>query len=106
MSDIIKNNAFLQAPLQRAIEIYQQQVVPRLTKKNKTIGIAAAVTLTLIYLIRDRVLKPPRNIRHIPYQGYFDFIKSIYQKETYWDRAHRWTLPHIDSESSNGLYVV
>ncbi|KAL9545818.1 hypothetical protein MBANPS3_006962 [Mucor bainieri] len=105
MSDIIKNNAFLQVPLQRAIQIYEQQVVPRLTSKNKTIGIAAAVAMTLIYLIRDKIFKPPRNIRHIPYQGYYDFIKSIYTKETYWDRAHRWTLPRIDSESSNGLYV-
>lgn len=106
MSNIITNNAYLQAPLQRVIEIYQQQIVPRLTTKNKTIGITAAVAMTLIYLIRDKILKPPRNLRHIPYQGYYDFIKSIYKKETYWDRAHRWTLPFIDSESSNGLYVV
>ncbi|KAL9541602.1 hypothetical protein MBANPS3_009026 [Mucor bainieri] len=105
MSDIIKNNSFFLSPLQRAIKIYGQQVVPRLTPKNKTIGIAAAVAMTLIYLIRDKLLKPPRNLRHIPYQGYYDFIKSIYKNETYWDRAHRWTLPFIDSASSNGLYV-
>jgi len=48
MSYIVKNNALLQAPLQRIIELYQQQVAPRLTNKNKTIGITAAAAITLI----------------------------------------------------------
>ena len=103
---LIKNNTFLQEPLQKAIEIYQQDVVPRLTKKNKTIAISTAVAISLIYFIRDKYFKPPKNIRHISYQGYFDVIKSIIIKESYWDRAYRLSLPTIDSETNNGLYVV
>jgi hypothetical protein len=103
---LIKNNTFLQEPLQKAIEIYQQDVVPRLTKKNKTIAISTAVAISLIYFIRDRYFKPPKNIRHISYQGYFDVIKSMITKESYWDRAYRLSLPTIDSETNNGLYVV
>jgi hypothetical protein len=103
---LIENNTFLQEPIQKAFEIYQKNIVSRLTKKNKTIAISTAVAISLIYFIRDRYFKPPKNIRHIPYQGYFDVYKSLLTKESYTDRAHRISIPTVDSKTSNGLFVV
>ncbi|CEP08816.1 hypothetical protein [Parasitella parasitica] len=87
------------------IEVYQHQVIPRLTKKNKAVAISTAVALSLIYVIRDRYFKPPKNIRHLPYQGYLDVFRSSITNEPYPDRAKRVLLPIIDSQSNNGIYV-
>ncbi|KAI8647570.1 cytochrome P450, partial [Parasitella parasitica] len=95
---------FLQVPLQSTVEMYQQ-IVPHLTKKHKAVAISTAVALSLIYVIQDRYFKPPKNIRHIPYQGYLDVIRSSITKESYPDRANRILLPIINSQSNNGLYV-
>lgn len=73
-------NSFLQAALQNAVSLYNNEIIPRLTKKNKTIAVNVAVALTLVYLIKDRFLKPPRQLYHIPYLGYFSAIKSMIRK--------------------------
>ena len=106
MSLLIESNILLQGPLQKAIKLYHKDIVPLLTKKNKTIAISTAVAIYLIYFIRDRYFKPPKNIRHIPYQDYFDFVKSLIIKESHWDRAYKVLLPVIDSETNPGLFVV
>ncbi|KAG2200780.1 hypothetical protein INT46_002171 [Mucor plumbeus] len=106
MSLLIESNILLQGPLQKAIKLYHKDIVPLLTKKNKTIAISTAVAIYLIYFIRDRYFKPPKNIRHIPYQDYFDFVKSLIIKESHWDRAYKVLLPVIDSETNPGLFVT
>nr|BDB32877.1 cytochrome P450 monooxygenase [Thamnidium elegans] len=97
-------SGFLQVPLKNAIEIYINEVIPRLTKKNKVIGISVAIFMSLILLIRDRVFKPPRNLRHIPYFGYYSLIKSIASGESLYDRSMRVHVPLVNS-SRDGLYV-
>lgn len=99
-------NSFLKLPLQNATQLYNDEVVPRLTKKNKVIAISAAVALSIIYFIRDRVTKPPRKLRHIPYLSYFGVLKSMYSKESVRDRSARVHIPEINSENSNGLFLV
>ncbi|KAI8982296.1 cytochrome P450 [Mycotypha africana] len=74
------------------------------TKKQKAIGIVAAI-LVSCYIIRDRILKPPKSLRHLRYEGFFQVLKSIFNNESYWDRAHRSILPIINKEDENGLYV-
>lgn len=98
-------SGFLQVPLKNTIEIYNNVVVPRLTKKNKVIGITAAIFMSLVLIIRDRVFKPPRNLRHIPYFGYYGLIKSIASGESLYDRSMRVHVPLVNS-SRDGLYVV
>lgn len=99
-------NSFLKLPLQNAIQLYSDEVVPRLTKRNKVIAISVAVALSFIYFIRDRVTKPPRKLRHIPYLSYFGVLKSMYSKESVRDRSARVHIPEINSENSNGLFLV
>jgi hypothetical protein len=106
MSSSLQQNKFLEVPLQNAITLYNNEVVPRLTKKNKVIAISVAVALSLVYIIRDRVFKPPRNLRHIPYFGYFSVIKSLMNGESIFDRGYKYNVPHADCKNSNGLYLV
>lgn len=106
MNISLTENTFLQAPLQNAIQLYNQEIVPRLTKKNKVIAISAAVALSLVYFIQDRIMKPPRKLRHIPYLSYFDTLKSMWRNESIWDRSHRVHLPEIEAEGSKGLFMV
>ncbi|KAI7905066.1 cytochrome P450 [Cokeromyces recurvatus] len=75
-------------------------------KKNRFFTIKAAVIyFVILYMIRNRILKPPKSLRHIPYQGYFDLFKLIIGKESYWDYTHRLVLPLINSKQSNGIYL-
>ncbi|KAI7893584.1 cytochrome P450 [Mucor mucedo] len=92
-------NSFLEVPLKNALALYNKEVIPRLTKKNKIISISVAVALSLIYLIREKVLKPPKHLRHIPYISYLDSVKAILTRESAWDRSYRVFLPEIDQKN-------
>jgi hypothetical protein len=102
----LTHSSFLQAPLTAILDFYSKIIVPKLTQKNKVTAISAAIALSIVYIIRDRVLKPPRKLRHIPYHTYFNVLTSIIKNESYWDRSYRHTLPQIDSPESNGIYLV
>jgi hypothetical protein len=102
----ILNQPFLQNQLDHAITLYNDQILPRLTKKTKVIAISTAVALSVVFYVRDTVFKPPKNLRHIPYIGYFSKIKSILIGESYWDRVYRVKLPLLESKDHNGLILV
>ncbi|KAI7899442.1 cytochrome P450 [Cokeromyces recurvatus] len=72
--------------------------------RNKFFSTTAFI-LSIIYVINERILKPPKRLRHIPYQGYFELFKSIKNKESYWDRSYRLTLPYINSPKNNNVYL-
>ncbi|KAG2229948.1 hypothetical protein INT48_003493 [Thamnidium elegans] len=97
-------NTFLQQPLNNAVEIYNSNVVPHLIKKNKTIAISVAVAISIFYIIRDQVFRPPRNLRHIPYFGYFSILGSILKNESLFDRGKRVSMEFVKSRP-DGLYL-
>ncbi|KAI8054831.1 cytochrome P450 [Thamnidium elegans] len=97
-------NTFLQQPLNNAVEIYNSKVVPHLIKKNKTIAISVAVAISIFYIIRDQVFRPPRNLRHIPYFGYFSILGSILKNESLFDRGKRVSMEFVKSRP-DGLYL-
>jgi hypothetical protein len=99
-------NSYLQEQIQRVITIYNNQIVHGLTKKNKVIAISTAVCISIAYLIRDIILKPPRQLRHIPYIGYFSVFKSLIKGESFWDRVYRVKLPKLGSPDNKGIYLV
>lgn len=88
------------------LKLYNLYISPYLSKRNKIIGISTAITVSLCYIIRERVLKPPKQLRHIPYHSHFQVIRTILTGESYWDRSYRLTIPEIDLKESNGIYVV
>jgi hypothetical protein len=96
----------LESPLVKNItEIYSNEIVPRLTKRNKVIAISAAIFLMVSYKISN-VIHPPRKLRHIPHMGYFDFLSTFLKKEHMLQRSQIFALPLVNSEGSNGLYLV
>lgn len=99
-------NSFLETPLQNAIELYNKEIVPRLTKKNKSIAISVAVALSIVYFIKERVMKPPRKLRHIPYISYLDTVRAMFNHESVWNRAYRVYLPIVDSAGNKGIFTV
>lgn len=98
-------NEFLKVPLENAIKVFNTEIVPRLTKKNKSIAISVAVALSLVYFIRDLV-KPPKKFRHIPYVSHLGAIWSSLVYESVWDRAYRVHLPELNKKEHNGLFMV
>jgi hypothetical protein len=101
----ILQNSFLEAPFKKLTDIYANEIVPKLTKKNKLIGISAAILMIVAYQINS-IIRPPRNLRHIPRQGYFNFLSSLLGNEPILKRAQRYALPLVNSNKNNGLYLV
>ncbi|KAI9257781.1 cytochrome P450 [Helicostylum pulchrum] len=94
----------LQQQLKYAMVFYSTHIIPRF-QKNKSIGISAAVIMSLIYLFRERVMKPPKQLRHIPHINFFSVFRSLFTGESFWERAYRVVIPFIDSPKSNGLFL-
>lgn len=91
---------------ERAIVLYNEHVVPRMTTKNKVIGISVAVAMSLYYLV-NKALKPPKKLRHIRYVSPITILRSVLSGETYWNRAYRIYMPMIDDpKNHDGLYLV
>jgi hypothetical protein len=67
MSSILQNR-YIQEQLNLATTLYNEYILPRLTKKNQTIAISTAVAISLVYLIREKILKPPKKAS--PYSLY------------------------------------
>ncbi|KAI8879153.1 cytochrome P450 [Backusella circina FSU 941] len=53
----------------------------------------------------NSILRPPRQLRHIPHQGYFSFLTSLFKEDSILKRSQRYALPQINSKESNGLYL-
>jgi hypothetical protein len=68
------------------------------------IAISAAVVL-ICYKITD-MLKPPKHLRHIPYQNYFGHFVSILKRDSALERAQKFSFNLINSQDSNGLFLV
>lgn len=92
-------------PMQKLITFFNNELTHGVTKKNKIIGIGVAATMTLIYFVQDWALRPPKNLRHIPYLGYFSVIKSLYTNDSFFKRAHKVNLPFLNNDNNLGVYL-
>lgn len=99
-------NPFLEVPLKKAIAFYNHEVVPKLTKKNKAIAITAAIAISFVILVREKLMKPPKKLRHIPYISFWSLVKSTLNGESVWDRSYRLLLPKVKSVGGSGIYSV
>lgn len=94
----------LQAPINKALNIYE--ILIRITKKSKAVGTSVAIFMLLAYVIRDRIFKPPKSPLHIPYFRYYSIIKSLYKRESLFDRGARLTILFINDSRNDGLYLI
>lgn len=90
-----------------AVKPYIIKTVPRIIGSNKSITISIAIVLSMMYLFKERVMKPPNSLRHIPYMGYFSIFRTVITGESFWDRTYRVITPFVDSlKNNNGIYLV
>ena len=47
---------------------------------NKKISLSAALAFMSLYLIYNKFILPPPQIRHLPRAGFFEFVSSISKK--------------------------
>jgi hypothetical protein len=99
-------NTFLESPLKHAIALYNHEIIPRLSRRNKAIAITAAITMSFVLIVREKILKPPKKLRHIPYISLFTLIGSLLKGESIWNRSYRVYFPIINSKKGSGLYTV
>jgi hypothetical protein len=98
--------SFSPAITERAVALYNEHIVPKLTPKNKVIAISVAITMSMVYIVQ-KALTPPKHLRHIRHLSPFSMIRSILVGETYWNRAYRVYIPMIDApDNKNALYLV
>jgi hypothetical protein len=97
--------SFLEIPLEHALKVYNEEVLTRVSKKNQLITIGAAVALTLIYKVSEW-MKPPKQLRHIPYFGYIDLLTAFVKERRYTDIATVRSLPLLRDPTNKGIYVV
>ena len=58
-----------------------------------------------LYLLYDKINKPPRATRHIPYIGFFKFMSAIIRKEPVYNVTKEMTFP-LSFTTESGLYSV
>ncbi|KAI9306770.1 cytochrome P450 [Cunninghamella echinulata] len=72
--------------------------------KNTTVTIGAAVALVVLYSIYDKVAKPPRKLRHLPYINFFSYYKLLMRGEPYSTISKQLTIPLLNSKQPE-VYV-
>lgn len=89
------------------LDFYQKVILPKATRRNKALSLSLVISLYLVYYVREHILKPPKHLRHIPYIGYFDLIKSVLNKKSFADMEYQFTLPSINAEgSTQSVFLV
>jgi hypothetical protein len=90
--------------IENAVTVYKEMVIPFL--KHRCGSIISASLLVWFIAKLDNILRPPENLRHIPYFGLFGMIRSLVKKERYTDIALSTSLLEINSPGSKGVYIV
>ncbi|KAI8150362.1 cytochrome P450 [Fennellomyces sp. T-0311] len=96
----------LKGPINDAFETY---IVPLTSKvihldRRNRISISAAVALLGVYLLCNKVFRPPKSLRHLPRARFFGLNKRLIQGKSNVDIAHQVTLS-VGSQSPYGLYL-
>ncbi|KAF7728817.1 cytochrome P450-dit2 [Apophysomyces ossiformis] len=96
----IKQN--LLAVDQQLIELYAKYA--HTMSKPKIISIGVSVALAMLYWSYRRATAPPKHLRHLPYVGPFDLIKSIIRGDSAYEQRRRVIAPLLDK--ANGFYTM
>ncbi|CAO3618725.1 unnamed protein product [Cunninghamella echinulata] len=72
--------------------------------KNTTVTIGAAVALVVLYSIYDKVAKPPRKLRHLPYVNFFSYYKMLMRGDSFSTISKQLSIPLLNSKKPE-LYV-
>lgn len=98
--------------MEQIIRLYDNILLPVIqrvdttTRKHKAKTITAAVALTTLIYITQKILRPPKVLRQVPHIGFFEYVAaSISKKTTKEDIARLYTLPAA-LKTDEGIFVV
>jgi hypothetical protein len=94
----------LQKVKDRADDVLRM-ISPHTRKKAGVISVSAAVFLTLLYSVIQKINRPPKALRHLPYVGYLSFLKYVFKDELFETYSKELIMPLLKKES-NGVYMV
>lgn len=77
----------------------------RLVQQHRTSITAAVALISSSYAIFRYITKVPRQLKHFPHLGYFDYLKAVVTGKSMDDIALELTIP-IAMRSKSGMYVV
>ena len=86
------------------LNFFKDYIVPVL-KQNKRSITTASAAIYILYIIYQKINKPPKKLRHIPYVPGFDTLKSFYNKESLDDVTDKTSIPLV-LKTEHGLYQV
>ncbi|KAI7853147.1 cytochrome P450 [Circinella umbellata] len=75
------------------------------TAANKKISLPAALAFMSLYLIYNKFILPPPQIRHLPRAGFFEFVSSISKKRPYDEILKEITGP-LAAKTDHGMYTA
>ncbi|CDS03770.1 hypothetical protein LRAMOSA01171 [Lichtheimia ramosa] len=76
----------------------------RLVQQHRTSITAAVALISSSYAIFRYITKVPRQLKHFPHLGYFDYLKAVVTGKSMDDIALELTIP-IAMRSKSGMYV-
>ncbi|KAI9490119.1 cytochrome P450 [Zychaea mexicana] len=88
--------------MDQLIQIVKIYIVPRLKHNKRSISAATAAILA-VYYVYQKINRPPRSLRHIPYVNGFETISALLNKEPLDDVTDRISLPLV-LKTKHGMY--
>ncbi|CAO3627023.1 unnamed protein product [Cunninghamella blakesleeana] len=85
----------------------KEEWLKRKSDKSTAISIGAAVSLLFLYSAYDKVCRPNKNIRHIPYVSFFQYFKSLASGKSHNELSNKYEIPLITSsnDSKSEIFV-
>ncbi|ORY96310.1 cytochrome P450 [Syncephalastrum racemosum] len=92
------------------INIYEKYVLPltlqadKALRKHKKVSISLAVALTTVFIVTQRILKPPKALRQVPYVGAVGYLRARISGTPLSEIVRKYTLPAA-LKTDHGLYT-
>ncbi|ORY96311.1 cytochrome P450 [Syncephalastrum racemosum] len=92
------------------LQLYEYYVLPlagrtdKALRKHKKISIGLAVALTTVYIITQKMLKPPKALRQVPYVSTLPYLRARYNGQPLSEVVEKYTMP-VALKEDHGLYA-
>ncbi|KAI8377163.1 cytochrome P450 [Choanephora cucurbitarum] len=102
---MIQTCSVLKESLWTTLDFYNHVILSKLRDKNRKWVISSAIALSLIYFVHNRILRPPKKLRHLPSTSPFKVVLSALKNESLFEYNKSQVLPILHQENSSGLYT-
>ncbi|KAI8342010.1 cytochrome P450 [Chlamydoabsidia padenii] len=86
------------------LNVNSRLALPR--SRNNVLSIGAALSLVLAYWAVDRVVRPPKKLRHIPYINFFQYLyMMMIQRKPLAEVSKALIVPLVSNPASQSIYL-